>query len=240
MANVVLAERWTCTNLRDVGGPRTRSGRRLRQGLLYRSDSLHRLTPPETDRFVRSLSPRTVIDLRSADEVLRLGVGHFGQRVRHVHLPIGIAPDGRKSRRRTPSLLDLYLEFAEASGPAFADVVRVLGSRAALPAVVFCAAGKDRTGIAIALVLGALNVTDEDIVTDYARTRRVDPAALGSGYERYFAEMPSAYREAAPATMSGFLTALQREHGSVRAYLAGHGVRADDLGALERALLTEE
>jgi protein-tyrosine phosphatase len=201
---------------------------------------LHRLAPPETDRFVRIVAPRTIIDLRSAEEVLRLGVGHFGKRVRHVHMPIALGADQRRFGSRHPSLLELHVRFADDSGSVIAEIVRALGSRSALPAVVFCAAGKDRTGIATALVLGALNVADADIVADYARTRPVDPAVLGHGYEKYFAGVPTAYREAAPATMRGFLASIRRKHGSVRAYLAHHGVGADELGALERALLTEE
>lgn len=240
MARSGLAEHWTCTNLRDVGGCRTRSGRSVVPGRLFRSDSLHRLTPPQTDRFVRTVAPRTIIDLRSAEEVLRLGAGHFGKRVQHVHLPIGIGADHRRFGRRDPSLLELYVQFADDSGSVIAEIVRTLGSRSGLPAVVFCAAGKDRTGIAIGLILGALRVADADIVADYARTQRVDPALLGHGYEKYFAEVPAAYREAAPATMRGFLASIRRRHGSIRAYLAHHGVDAGELGALERALLTEE
>lgn len=231
----------TCTNLRDVGGARTASGRILRRGRLFRSDSLHRLTELEASALKGAIGPRTIIDLRGADEVLRFGAGPLEQTAHYIHFPIGAeAPGTGLIRRREPSLLDLYVAMAEESATVIAEIVRVLGMKDVLPAIVFCAAGKDRTGVAMAMVLGSLNITDEDIVADYAATPMVDPSLLGDGYAERFKDLPATYRQALPETMLGFLAAMRRKYGSLRAYMAHHGVARDDLRNLERALLARD
>lgn len=231
-----------CTNVRDVGGCRTPSGRVLRNGLLFRSDSLHKIDVSDFSSILSTVAPRTILDLRSDEELHRYGAGPLEPHVRHVHLPIGVDAPGtlRGMRWRRTGLLDFYVRMAEDSGPAIATVVRVLGARGTLPTVIFCAAGKDRTGVVIALVLGALNVTDDDIVVDYALTAPVDPQLLGDGYAERLAQHPPEFLEAAPETMRGFLAAIRRKHGSIRAYLARHGVQRDELSALERALLARD
>jgi len=240
MGRSSLAELQSCTNFRDVGGARTPGGRVVASGRLYRCDSLHKLCEEEARQFAKTHAPRTILDLRSAEEVLRFGAGPLAKGVHHLHLPIGTEAPGAMRRRRAPSLVDLYTRFAEHSGLVVAEIVRVLGSRHVLPTIVFCAAGKDRTGVTIALVLGALNVTDRDVVADYATTRVVDPALLGDGYAQRFADLPAAYREAAPQTMRGFLAAIRRKYGSIRAYMAHYGVERVELRDLERALLVQD
>lgn len=232
----------SCTNLRDVGGCRTPSGRVLRPGLLFRSDSLHKVDDADVKSILGTAAPRTIVDLRSYEELHRYGTGPLRPYVRHVHLPIGVDAPGtlRGMRWRRIGLLDVYVRMAEDSGESIATIVRVLGAKATLPTVIFCAAGKDRTGVVMALILGALNVTDDDIVTDYAATAPVEPDRLGDGYVERLAQHPPEFLLAAPETMRGFLAAMRRKHGSIRAYLARHGVRRDDLAALERALLVRD
>jgi hypothetical protein len=231
----------SCSNLRDLGGCRTLSAREVRHGLLYRSDSLHKLTVQEAELCARTLRPRTIIDLRSADELLRLGAGPAELGARHIHMPVSVEPSSASwKRRHHTNLLDTYVRMADRSGAVIAEIVRVLGTGDALPAVIFCAAGKDRTGITAAMILGALNVRDDDIVADYAATAPVDPAQLGFGYAKSLAEYPASFLEASPETMRGFLAAIRRRYGSVRVYMAHHGVGRSDLRRLERALLERD
>lgn len=241
MARAEVALR-SITNLRDVGGCRTPSGRVVRSGLLFRSDSLHKLQGGDVEAVIRGCAPRSIVDLRSAEEVLRYGVGPLPPRVRHVHVPVGVDAPGtlRGTDRLVGSLLDVYMRLAEDSGREIAKLIRVLAARDTLPTILFCAAGKDRTGVVIALLLGALNVRDDDIVIDYALTAPVDPTQLGEGYAERLANHPRSFLEAAPETMQGFLASIRRRHGSIRAYLTRHGVRRDELSALERALLVRD
>ncbi|HYZ92668.1 MAG TPA: tyrosine-protein phosphatase [Actinomycetota bacterium] len=240
MATTAIALR-SCRNLRDLGGCRTLSGRRVRPGVLFRSDSFHKLTADDAALCVRTLGPRTLIDLRSIEELLRLGAGPRTLNAHHLHMPISVEPVMSVWRRRRKwSLIDVYMRMADRSGPVVAEIVRALGVAEALPAVIFCAAGKDRTGVTTALVLGALNVSDEDIVDDYAATSPVDPTLLGAGYAESLREAPQSFLEASPDTMRGFLAAMRRKYGSVRVYMARNGVHRGDLLNLERALLERD
>lgn len=241
MAHTASIALQSCFNFREVAGLHTRSGRQIKRGLLFRSDSLHKLSEAEASLFSLTAAPKTIVDLRSTDEMNRFGAGPLADVVRYRHMPIAVAPGAASvALNQTGSLLDVYVQMADASGPVVADVIRLIGSPDVLPAVVFCAAGKDRTGITVALLLGTLNVNDDDIVGDYAATRPIDPAALGDGYAERFASLPAGFHEAPPEAMRGFLAAVRRKHGSLRAYAVHHGATGGELRSLERALLERD
>lgn len=226
-----------CRNLREVSGQSTAGGRTVRRSLLYRSDSLHHLRPIDADLVRRVVEPRTLVDLRSSAEVERDGLGPLAGTAAYVHLPLPPA-GGRppwEDAARPPDMLDLYLWLAEAGGTRLAALVKLLASPGALPAIVFCAAGKDRTGVAIATVLGCLGARDDDIVDDYAASGSVSPDRLPA--ESVLRRLPSEFRESRPQVMRAFLAAVRQGHGSVRAFVAHQGVRVGELVGLERALL---
>ena len=129
-------------------------------------------------------------------------------------------------------------------GPRFGAALGVLADAEALPAVFHCAAGKDRTGLLAALLLGALGVAHDDIVEDYALTSATmerfiavmtaeDPEAAQA-----FADTPPAFFAADPAAMSLVLADLAGTHGSVRGYVRALGVTDHQLHQLEALLLT--
>ncbi|MGI8484436.1 MAG: tyrosine-protein phosphatase, partial [Thermomicrobiales bacterium] len=109
------------------------------------------------------------------------------------------------------------------------------------PLVINCFAGKDRTGLTSALILGALGVTDDEIVADYALSeqymlhhmhihRTPDGASTGSGY------LPD-WLKATSATMEATLHAISEEWGSVRGYLESIGIPAEELRQISDALV---
>ena len=107
-----------------------------------------------------------------------------------------------------------------------------------------CAAGKDRTGLLAMLVLGALGVSHDDIVEDYALTAATMDAFLAARSENpQFAELiatlPVMFFSADPATMTHVLSDIASIHGSVRAYVRGLGITTDELASLESRLLTD-
>jgi protein-tyrosine phosphatase len=138
------------------------------------------------------------------------------------------------------SLYDSYVGLTRSSGDAIRQIFESLAEPGALPAIFFCAAGKDRTGIVAALVLSALLVEDEDVVDDYCRTEAVSPEALGQGYAERLATLPREFCEAPAHAMRAFLEAIHREFGSTRAFLAMIGIDKTLLRRLERALLVDE
>jgi protein-tyrosine phosphatase len=113
----------------------------------------------------------------------------------------------------------------------------------ALPGLVHCSAGKDRTGIVSALVLAVLGVPDEVIAADYALSSRyLDPdstaaigqlqasTGLGDSLTRPLLISP-------PALILEVLSWVRAASGSVEGYLLGHGVRQAELDQLRAALI---
>jgi protein-tyrosine phosphatase len=145
-----------------------------------------------------------------------------------------------------PPLADLGAEYRymiDECGDPIGAAVRALCAPGALPALVHCAAGQDRTGIVIALVLAVLGVPDELIGADYSLSSvYLDPdsAAVISGLK---AVGPGGNVTAgllsAPAGL--ILNVLDRARaaggGSVDGYLTAHGVGAPGLAALRSALV---
>ncbi len=157
-------------NLRDVGGVLGAGGRRVSQGRLLRSalPFADDLVPDEI-----AWPPSVVIDLRSAPEI-EGGRHPLHARVdRHVNLPLlsALRPE-RGWAESLPALYGLVLDDASHL------LVRVVDEIAAVdgPALVHCAAGKDRTGVSVALVLRLLGVDRDDVVHDYLLTERAREA----------------------------------------------------------------
>lgn len=228
-----------CRNFRDLGGYVTRWGASVRWRRVFRSDSLHRMTARDARTLERDLGVRTVVDLRSMAELEAFGWGPLeGSRVRHRHLPLEIGLPRGADGPWTDGLLGLYRSLAGGEGRRLVEALDVLADPRVLPAVVFCGAGKDRTGVVAALLLGALGVPDEAIVVDYARTRPVDPEGLEAPYRTLLRDLPGEFHGAPRSAMEGLLEEIRRRHGSLRAYAAAHGLSLSRFQALERGLLT--
>jgi protein-tyrosine phosphatase len=230
-------------NFRDLGGYTAASGRRVRDGRLYRSDSLSRLTEADREAFA-ALGIRTVVDLRRPFEVERDGrvPAWEGLTYRHVH------PEHPVWRREwyderigaVGYLVDRYLELAEQGGAGLATAVGIIAEADALPVVFHCVAGKDRTGVVAALVLSLLGVPDEVIADDYALT--------GEAAVRFFAWLrehdpvagarePAGFEASPREAMLAFLGELRDRYGSAERYLVGAGLPAERVDALRAHLL---
>src|SRR5262245_29645700 len=175
-------------NFRALDGIATRHGARLAPGLLHRSGELCQLAPWQADAFARAIALRTVIDLRTTFELEERGTGALLPPWRHVHVPFfeEVLPHWADAPDQTPNATAVrYLEMLEHGGDALVRVVAVLAGADTLPAMIHCAAGRDRTGIAVACLLDVLDVPDELIAADYARSEgtindggRADPETL--------------------------------------------------------------
>jgi len=168
----------------------------VRPGVLYRSGSLHLLDDRDASFVSERIHPRTLIDLRTNDELDRHPVSLLTG-ISYLHAPFSTtgAREWMQSIGRT-SLYDSYVGLTRSSAPAIKRVFETLIEPRALPAIFFCAAGKDRTGIIAALVLSALLVDDEDVIADYCRTAPVAFDELGQGYAERLAQLPREFCEA--------------------------------------------
>jgi protein-tyrosine phosphatase len=236
-------------NWRDLGGLPTTQGGRVRAGRIFRSDTLQELDDSDAYRLAQEVGLRTVIDLRLEGEVVREGRGPLENHseVRHVNVPlISVDPSvpGTAVPLITPDMLvPHYLGFLKMSSGSFATIAEVLASEG-LPTVVHCAAGKDRTGVVVAVILDAINVQREAIVADYVRTREnysLVHARLVrlASYGDYLREQPPELQDASPETISGFLDGLYSEYGSGAKYLESIGVSQDTLDTLRAVLVSD-
>jgi protein-tyrosine phosphatase len=232
-----------CFNFRDLGGYPTADGLRVRWRRLFRSDALHHLTPGDVERFRGELGIGDVVDLRSSSEMQAEGRGLLeGASVRFHHLPLfdGSVPEGR-ARAESLTLADRYFLMVELAKAPIARVVTALAG-AEGPTVYHCAAGKDRTGVISAVLLGLLGVRDEVIVADYAATQEqldeiIDRLMSTEGYQEMLGVLPADTLHAEPATMISLLERLRERYGSIEGYAREIGVSEESLARLRAGLL---
>ena len=234
-------------NVRDLGGLATPDGRRVRPGRIVRSDNLRGLTDDGAVTLVRDLAPQLVVDLRTDAECAREGRGlaHVTH-VRYVNLPLqpkaALNPEQVAAGLATNLFDDYVLQIRDNGAPLLA-ALRLLSDGEALPAVVHCTAGKDRTGVLVALLLDLLGVAREQVVADYAATTdnmpgildriRSSPFFQGNG----LAAAPAWIFESTPETMRAFLSWLDEEHGGAERWATGNGLSPAAVERLRANLL---
>jgi protein-tyrosine phosphatase len=230
-----------------MGGYQTADKRTVSWRMLYRAGAFD-VVAPEDDTALGSLRLRTVIDLRTHGEINTRGrfpVSRF--EVDYHHLPIidrtWDRPELLSSRLEPVDFLVLvYEEMLDDGGDRIASVFSALAG-AQFPAVIHCAAGKDRTGVVAALLLKALGVSDADVAADFALTNDAMPHFLEVMRARYperverMASMPAGFFTAPAEAMLGLLRRIEERHGSVMRYLASIGVTLAEIDTLQATLL---
>ena len=164
-------DRWigtveTVFNFRDIGGYATAHSH-VRTGQVYRADSLV-CAPAAT---LAGLGIKTVVDLRSAAEVTSHGGFQPTAAVAYAHCPVAHTPwDDQAATAGTVQafLAERYLEIADTGRSGICQALTLLADPSRRPLVFHCRAGKDRTGVLVALLLSLLGVSDGDIDADYA------------------------------------------------------------------------
>lgn len=240
------------TNFRDVGGYRTLGGGQVRWRRVYRSGALHRLTEADL-ATLDGLGLRTVYDLR-ADEERRVNPSILPAEVAIDRLPIGgaaaktreltdLLSEGRMAELPDDFLERIYESMAEAAAPMFGRLLGGLAEPGGTPALIHCTAGKDRTGMCIALLLSALGVSESDILDDYELSALYFTAPMiarmqskddGIDIGRYQPVL-GAPRKA----MASLLRRLTDRHGSVESYLEQEGSVTPEILQALRAQLVE-
>ena len=223
-------------NVRDIGGYPAANGQRTKWHTLLRSDELVGL-PARTRDHLLDLGLEQVIDLRWPEELerspnsFRGGLGS-DPRVTYTHIPL-LADDP------TPhaGLAGMYIHALDARGPQLAEVVKALLVDDGLPAIIHCAAGKDRTGITIALLLDLCGVPRDIVVADYALSAQhfLGPAPH---IEPDDWRHQSLVVDSPPEFMELALAHLDEEHGGARALLRRNGLADEELDRVVE-LLTE-
>ncbi|MFD8432861.1 tyrosine-protein phosphatase [Streptomyces coelicoflavus] len=229
-------------NFRDVGGLPTVDGRRVRQGVLFRSGHLAHATG-EDAAFLTSLGLHTIFDFRNAADQKLDGPDVELPGVRNVNLPLSDPADGAEFWKmvRDGDLDQLRGILADGKGAdrminsyrlimteRTAEHSRILHALAedSVPALMHCAAGKDRAGLSIAVTLLALGVEREAVVEDYLKSnathRRYKVHRSGSAASAYspeVMELLSPLFDARAEYLAAAFETVEETWGGVDAYL---------------------
>jgi protein tyrosine/serine phosphatase len=259
------------TNTRDLGGLPTTDGGRTVAGRVLRSDNLQTLSDDDVRRLVDDLGVREVIDLRTTAEILLEGRGplravpevthrHFSllpERGHHtdvfaveedepLDLPEGwlesLLPRQAAAHDQTePPAVRSYLGYLGDRADAVLGALRALTAPVPGAAVVHCAAGKDRTGVVVALALAVAGVGHDEIVADYAMTADVIDAlvaklAASPTYAEDMERRDVASHTPRADTMDRVLTLLDERFGGPTGWLEAHGFGPDEQAALRGRL----
>jgi protein-tyrosine phosphatase len=232
-------------NVRDLGGLHTCDGRRTRQGLVYRGDSLDHLTDSDAELLFSKLGIGAVIDLRTKEET------PAAPRPRPVPgYRYSILAEGRLGREPFPSddpeeLAKVYLSNLDHGRAAVAAAVETIARymSADVPSIFHCAAGRDRTGIISAILLGLVHVSDAQIAADYvASNRHARLVTRKLATNPLYSDHGARGREVIllkPETILEFMRLLREKFGGPRQFLLDSGVPAETLSVIERHFVSD-
>jgi protein tyrosine/serine phosphatase len=257
---VLWIELENAVNVRDVGDLPAADGARTKQGRLVRSDNLQDLSAKDVTRLVDEIGVTTVVDLRSEGEVASEGPGPLTARDDVVHLHLSLLPEAgamtdvakdalavnrRRAIERDPEDVAraFYLGYLEDRPDSVVAALRAI-AEAPGAALVHCAAGKDRTGVVIALALSAVGVPRAAVVADYEATGErieaiLDRLRASPTYAADIDNVPAHEHDPRPEIMVGFLDRLDEAHGGPVGWLAAHGFDSLDVARLRAKLLEE-
>jgi protein-tyrosine phosphatase len=214
------------SNFRDLGGYAGHDGRRVRWRRLFRSDHLSALTPDDHARLA-ALGLGTAVDFRGLAE--REAMPYTLPGVQQMWLSIEptvvqrmdeLAAEGRPrdAELAAAAMRDLYVRLVDHSAPHFATLFAHL-LQTDRPLVFHCTAGKDRTGVAAALLLLALGVHRDDVMHDFLLTRMHYRRPAGIMHDT-----PPEVLDVMWSVQADFLQAalarIDEAHGGVQRYLA--------------------
>lgn len=205
------------TNVRDIGGYKTSSGKYVKQGLMYRSG---RFSENETGEplvtingcksFVNDLGLKTEIDLRRTDnnETGNITSSPLGDGVKYTSIPMATGGN--------------YLKINKENIPY---VFKELANKDNYPLVFHCSIGTDRTGVIAFLVNGFLGVSEEDLYRDYL-----------------FSNFGLIEEMRTPSTIKGYLQEIKMQDGGslekqFTNYLLSLGISQTELNTIRSIML---
>ncbi|MBC1482439.1 tyrosine-protein phosphatase [Listeria sp. FSL L7-1485] len=241
-------------NFRDMGGYQSKNGKHVRWGQLYRSANLVNINKTDID-LIQKLHIKWICDLRSSSEVAAQPTPEIAG-VLNKHIPIGTA---KNEQTEIPELADktiyeplmgesyrVFVQSVDGFKEIFNEILN--DTKAGLPFVFHCTAGKDRTGVLGALLLTLLDVPEKTIFADYAITNRYQDAILeemggivslfSNSTEKIDLETFRPMAEARPAYLEIAFDEMKKQFGSVENYLEiGIGITAEEKAKLQQILL---
>lgn len=235
-------------NVRDIGGYQTAEGRQVRWGEVYRAGSLSYLTD-EGLAQLQAWGIRTVCDLRTSHEAEMLPT-LLPDGVTYQHMPLHEQGEGRgrilatltfRPHRINDLVLYGYINLMiEKRAHRIGDILRLIADPANRPILLHCTAGKDRTGLTIALLLALLGVPDATILADFSLSnlfyeevrRSIERDAARLAVFGVQANNLRPFLVAHPESLRLTLAHIREKYGTVENYVRGRA-------GLEPALITQ-
>ena len=234
------------------------NARSLVAGVLLRSDNLQSLTDRDLRRLIDEEGVEVVIDLRTDVEVRLEGPGPLTRersvRIEHRSLypdsgaNTDVEVDALRSWQQIedrelvdePPAVQAYMSYLRRRPDSIVASIRTI-AHADGAVLVHCAAGKDRTGVVVALALDAVGVTRSEVVADYLATRErieavVERLRSSLTYRAELAGQPASALAPTAETMERFLDVIDRRLGGSARWLAESGLGGDDLDRLRDRL----
>lgn len=223
-------------NARDLGGYACDGGV-TRFRAFIRSDALDRLDDKDAS-FLEAYGIRTVIDLRSPEEVTAVpdsdGVKAFAD---YFNIPI---IDGKEADITTlleqphdTMIQNMYISKLKNKQPALAKVIKATAEAREGGVLFHCAVGKDRTGIIAALLLGAVGVSYSDILSNYEITHTYIRKHPRIAEELRTKKIPEAFIRSDKEYLEHGLKYLD-ESGGIQGYLKSIGIGDDIISKIRR------
>jgi hypothetical protein len=261
-------------NVRDVGGISISGGGAIRPRRLIRADNLVDLSLRDVEVLVDELGVRSVSDLRTSHEVRAEGIGPlkelahvaiehnslFSEVGENTDAAAAEGPDeddaaanevllpwqvpGGARDYASVGAVEVYWRYLLDRPDSVVATLRLI-AHADGATIVHCAAGKDRTGVVVALALSAVGADRAEIAADFALTaERLDlifaRLRRSPTYEKDVAEGTRDLHVPRAATMLALLERLDHRGGGVQSWLQRHRWSADDQSALVRSLVEDE
>ena len=238
--------------IRDIGGYSTQDGRRTRWRTLLRSANLDKLTP-ESQQALIDYGVRTVIDLRIPDELERRpDVFARSMTVTYHHHDLVGEEFMRIVSAQTSTVLGPYIgrwtlekiqHILDHRRAHICGTLATLAEPGRLPAIIHCSAGKGRTGLIVALMMGLAGVPPEIIAEDYALTAAVRWSRRSENVPSPGADSPymswEEYLQACCPTsaMHQTLELLNHEYGGIKAYVRDGGLTDEQVHRIRSGLV---
>jgi protein-tyrosine phosphatase len=229
-------------NLRDLGGLPTESGFITKPGRLFRSESPHTLSESGV-RALLDIGLGAVVDLRTESERERTPSPLEGAGVHTLYAPIFTDDEDYPDHLATAG--EVYCWWLRERSHGIALAMRAVADAPSAPILVHCQAGKDRTGVVVALMLRLAGVSIDDIADDYAisgvqlaemlardRDSAVERGMDAVRVERLF----TVRRDAMVETME----CVDTEHGGTARLLRRIGIDAPSVERLRSLLLSPD
>jgi protein-tyrosine phosphatase len=205
-------------NARDAGGYMTESGNQIKEGVLLRSNQTALLTAEECEYLKTTVGLEAIIDLRFEIQRLESPEAPCLQEFTD-YFPAGVWKSEDFAQGLT--MEELYVFAVNEYAESYKTVFEVIANPANLPVLIHCVAGKDRTGMAIALIHRLLGVDDETIMQSFMLSNEAGPAFF-----------------VAESWLQAVLDLVDQE-GGIEPFLQNRGISLETQEAVRANLLVE-